>query len=147
MSEARFGMLKITSVIPGLGVAVHDIWRDESGLMADLTMSRIADVGAYLVGHYLRLPEFWMGVGGMVGVPQDTALMANAAFAHSLKAGSKDNVDALLTHEQESLAANVMRFILSGKAPCDPVRTAAKASPKPKYQTHSARKKRKRQSR
>ncbi len=117
MIDARLGVLQVKSIVPGLGAVVWDPWRDESGLLADLALAKQAREGHFVVGHYMRLPEFWMSTGGMVGVSRETLMVAHLAFVNKLKTASVRSAEALPPRDQEDLTAEIFRYIIKGKAP------------------------------
>lgn len=117
MNDARFGLLRIESVIPGLGAMVTDTWRKERGLVADLTLGDIGQEGMFVIGHYLRFPEFWIGTGGLAGISRTAVQSANSALKNKLEAASASSVEELSPHDLEDLAAVIMRYNLTGKMP------------------------------
>lgn len=66
---ARYCVLRVEALRPGLGVALRDLVTGERLDLMDLSLADTATVGTELVGRILPLPDFNMSSGTMVPLP------------------------------------------------------------------------------
>jgi hypothetical protein len=68
MQEARFSVFAVDEAVPGIGVQVRDLLRDEPLFVVDIGFSQTADPGLLLAGNVISLPGWSMTTGAMLPV-------------------------------------------------------------------------------
>ncbi len=72
MRKAYYGLLRVEDILPGVGVRVYDLLRDQRFLLADIGLSRTATEGDLLATHMLPFDEFSTTSGAALPLDSET---------------------------------------------------------------------------
>jgi hypothetical protein len=107
MLQARYRLLRVDEAFSGFGLTVHDVLRDENGLLLDVAMSRSAQKGDVFAGHVLSFPDFWMTTGA--GLPLTPLVFGGLTRRLHRSFGKSPRAYQRLSAEQ---AAQLARWVI-----------------------------------
>jgi hypothetical protein len=116
MQDARFSVFAVEEAVPGLGVHVRDLLRDEPLFVVDIGFSQTAAPGLMLAGNVISLPGLSMTTGAMLPVDrpivEDLVEHLPGRFATSTVGQFRQ----LPPNDQSELAAFVIHACMAGGA-------------------------------
>lgn len=104
MANAKFGLLRIKSVLSHIGLHVHDLLHDEEHLLLDFGLAASGSAGAYILTHYFQSDNFILTTGAALPLSVNEAEAVSESIVHVLKMQSMSYNNA----------TPVMREILEG---------------------------------
>jgi hypothetical protein len=113
MLRARFTLLRVSSLVPDVGVQVQDLLYEREFLLADVGLSMTATEGQHIACRVLEFPEFHMTTGATV--PLDAELAGSVVGG--LRKAFPEGLAAMLPHfktgDRSKLTAYLMRIALA----------------------------------
>jgi hypothetical protein len=116
MRDARFSVVAVVEAVPGLGVHVRDLLRDEPLFLVDIGFSRTADPGMVLAGNVVSLPGLSMTTGAMLPVDRPILVDLVERLPSRFAAATVEQFRQLSPGDQSELAAFVIHACLAGGA-------------------------------
>jgi hypothetical protein len=112
MTEARYGLFQVVEVRRGLGVAVRDILRGDTGFLVDIGFGDSTREGFVLATRVIPQPGFFITSGAPLPASGGAMVQIRAGLVQKYDPGATDF--AHLTPEQETdLTTLVVRTLLA----------------------------------
>jgi hypothetical protein len=116
MQHARFSVFAVEEAVPGIGVQVRDLLRDELLFLVDIGFSQTAEPGLLLAGNVIALPELSMTTGAMLPVDRTIADDLVQHLPERFSTATVEQFRRLSPSDQAELAGFVLRACLAGGA-------------------------------
>jgi hypothetical protein len=116
MQDARFSVFAVEEAVPGLGVQVRDLLRDEPLFLVDIGFSQTADPGMVLAGNVISLPGLSMTTGAMLPVDRSIVEDLVERLPSRFATATVGQFRQLSPSDQSELAALVIHACLAGGA-------------------------------
>ena len=116
MQDARFSVFAVEEAVPGLGVHVRDLLRDEAFFLVDIGFSQTADPGLMLAGNVVSLPGLSMTTGAMLPVGRAIVEDLVEHLPRRFTNATVGQLRQLSPRDQSELAAFVIHTCLAGGA-------------------------------
>ena len=116
MQQARFSVFAVEDAVPGVGVQVRDLLRDEPLFLVDIGFSHTADPGLVLAGNIISPPAFSMTTGAML--PADRTILEDLVeqLSERFRTTTVGQFRQLSREDQSELAGVVISACLAGGA-------------------------------
>ncbi len=111
--NARYTVLEVRQMMPGVGLLAHDFIRDKELLLLDKSFSNSCKVGIMMAGHLHKPGEYWMTTGAMLPVMPGVVELVRTTFEEALRAHGKGPMSA---REEAHMAAQIIRTCLGADA-------------------------------
>ena len=116
MQHARFSVFAVEEAVPGIGVQVRDLLRDEALFLVDIGFSETATPGLVLAGNVVSLPGLSMTTGAMLPVDRTIVEDLVQRLPGRFSTATVGQFRQLSAKDQSELAGFVTRACLAGGA-------------------------------